>query len=102
MRRALLRLRPPVVLAVLFGLFALRPLAYASPTDPVWIQGIYDDADHDDVVLAATSTDGIREAPRGAAVDPRFLVLGVLSLADAAGHPDVALPACSIRAPPGT
>src|SRR5689334_12971079 len=26
------------------------PLAYASPPDPTWIPGLYDDADYDDVV----------------------------------------------------
>ena len=30
-------------------------LAYASPPDPSWIPGIYDDADFDDVVGLATS-----------------------------------------------
>jgi hypothetical protein len=42
-------------LAVLIVLCALVPLAYASPPDPVWIAGIYDAADNDDTVLAATS-----------------------------------------------
>jgi hypothetical protein len=34
----------------------LTPLAYASPPDPSWIRGIYDDADYDDVVVLITST----------------------------------------------
>jgi len=36
----------------------LPALAYASPPDPCWIQGIYDDADYDDVVALATSATG--------------------------------------------
>jgi hypothetical protein len=29
----------------------LRPLAEASPPDPTWISGVYDDDDFDDVVI---------------------------------------------------
>lgn|SRR5262245_39691228 len=29
---------------------ALPLLAYASPPDPIWVQGLYDDADGDDVI----------------------------------------------------
>ena len=32
-------------------LAALVPLAYATPPDPLWIAGIYDDGDQDDVVV---------------------------------------------------
>ena len=31
-------------------LIVLLPLAYATPPDPIWIPGIYDDADQDDVI----------------------------------------------------
>jgi hypothetical protein len=34
---------------------AIVSLAYASPPDPSWISGIYDDADFDDVVGQVTS-----------------------------------------------
>jgi hypothetical protein len=34
----------------------LTPLAYASPPDPSWIRGVYDDDDYDDVVVLITST----------------------------------------------
>ena len=40
---------------LLLALLALAPLADASPPDPVWIPGIYDGADFDDVVDMATS-----------------------------------------------
>jgi len=43
-----------LVLGVLAGLV---PLAHASPPDPTWIAGFYDDADFDDVVLAIVSAD---------------------------------------------
>ena len=34
-----------LVVALLIGLLAATPLAHASPPDPLWIAGIYDDAD---------------------------------------------------------
>ena len=46
------------VLASLVALAGLGPLAHASPPDPTYIPGLYDDADHDDVILLALSTVG--------------------------------------------
>jgi hypothetical protein len=40
---------------LLLPLAGLTPLAYASPPDPAWIEGIYDDADSDDVIVMITS-----------------------------------------------
>src|SRR5262245_22894193 len=41
-----------VVSLLVVALFLLlRPLAAASPPDPTWIAGIYDDDDFDDVVI---------------------------------------------------
>ena len=53
---------PLILLALLPALVVLTPLAYASPPDPVWVEGFFDDDDHDDVVVVITSA--------GAAVDP--------------------------------
>jgi hypothetical protein len=39
-------------------LAVLLPLAYASPPDPTWIAGIYDNADYDDVVALVTDGTG--------------------------------------------
>jgi hypothetical protein len=36
-------------------LLVLTPLALASPVDPTWIPGLWDDADFDDVILFLTS-----------------------------------------------
>ena len=51
-----------VLAALLPALVVLTPLAYASPPDPVWISGFFDEGDHDDVVVLVVST--------GAALDP--------------------------------
>jgi hypothetical protein len=41
---------------LLLGLtVVLTPMAWASPPDPTWISGMYDDADFDDVVTLLTS-----------------------------------------------
>ncbi len=48
----------PLILLALLILAApalLLALAYASPPDPSWIPGIYDDADNDDIVTLVTS-----------------------------------------------
>jgi len=46
--------------AVLLALavFLLVPSAYASPPDPTWLQGLWDDSDHDDVVILVTEAGG--------------------------------------------
>ena len=51
------------LLALIVGLLGtLSSLAYASPPDPAWISGFFDDGDHDDVVVLVTSA--------GGAIDP--------------------------------
>ncbi len=43
---------------ILTSLALLLALAYASPPDPSWIPGIYDDADYDDVVTLVMASTG--------------------------------------------
>lgn len=44
---------------LLVGLMVvLTPMAWASPVDPSWTKGVYDDADFDDVVTYLTSGTG--------------------------------------------
>ena len=44
-----------LLVAVLIGLlFVLSPMAFASPPDPSWLGGLWDDADFDDVILHLT------------------------------------------------
>ena len=47
---------------LLATLVMLTPLAYASPPDPTWVSGVFDDDDNDEVVFLITSST--------AAVDP--------------------------------
>ena len=48
----------------------LSVLASASPADPWWIVGIYDDADYDDVVALATAETG--SITPAVPAEPRF------------------------------
>lgn len=62
--------RGTFVSVLLLGLLlVLPPLAHASPTDPTWIPGFYDDNDYDDVVLfitgAVTAVDSRIAEPLG-------------------------------------
>jgi hypothetical protein len=52
------------VLIVVGLVVVVLSLAYASPPDPAWIKGFYDDADGDDAVLAITSGYGASGVPR--------------------------------------
>ena len=42
-------------------LLALAPVAWASPPDPVWVEGMYDGADRDEAVGMATALAGAVE-----------------------------------------
>jgi len=44
-----------IIWLLVLALSGLTPLADASPPDPSWVRGMYDDADGDDVVVLATS-----------------------------------------------
>jgi hypothetical protein len=48
-----------LTLLLVSGLFTIVPLAHGSPPDPTWVAGLYDDGDHDDVVLGITSASGL-------------------------------------------
>jgi hypothetical protein len=47
----------------------LVPLAHASPPDPTWIPGLYDDADYDDVVGLVTDGTGASSSQAPARVE---------------------------------
>ena len=68
---------PRVLLAVLITIVAAMPmLAFASPPDPTWTPGIYDDADYDDVVVLVTSATGDLSPVRAADLLPLFEEIG--------------------------
>jgi hypothetical protein len=57
------QLRCVLAIALSSALAAFMPLAPASPPDPVSVDGMYDAADYDDVVLLITSQEALAETP---------------------------------------
>jgi hypothetical protein len=45
-----------LLVGLLAALVALTPLAYATPPDPTWISGLFDDDDNDNGVFLVTSS----------------------------------------------
>ncbi len=92
----------PILPVLLVVISAVIPLAYASPPDPSWVKGIYDDADFDDVVVFITSGAGV--------VEP-FLQLDLRLVPPLAGYasqpaedtaPAVSRSSLQARAPPAS
>ena len=71
-----------VGLCLVAALLALTPAAYASPPDQTWIAGLYDNADHDDVILFITC--GLGAVQPSLVWSPRMVasVVGLVSPAD--------------------
>lgn len=56
------RWRRAFVVSFLLAVLALLvPLADASPPDPTYLGGIWDDGDYDDVVIVATSSSAVTD-----------------------------------------
>ena len=54
--------RRRLILLVVGAIASLAPLAYASPPDPGWISGFWDDGDYDNVVLLVISAVGTADS----------------------------------------
>jgi len=93
-------LRVPVLLMVLTGICALVPLAYASPPDPAWIGGIYDDADFDDVVVAVTGAHFLLGSALPVSCEVFLVVVGSIPPEMASGTVAAPPSAARTRAPP--
>ena len=61
MQGAMKRRLPALAVLLLSAVVTLTPLAYATPPDPAWIPGFWDDADHDDLIFRITSDVGAIE-----------------------------------------
>jgi hypothetical protein len=88
-----------LVLALSSCIVALIPLAHASPVDPLWIAGIYDAADSDEVVVLAASLESlVEETPL--VVTPVSMVADGIVSQNAAMAASPTLDASRPRAPP--
>jgi hypothetical protein len=89
-----------VVPVVVAALIALPVLAFASPPDPSWLGGWWDDDDFDTVILFITGHSPAIGSPAGG--EPTLLPLLVMPLRhrDAEWFPAPPSPAPDCRAPP--
>jgi len=87
------------VLSLLLVVTALVSLAYASPADPLWISGIYDAGDHDDVVWLVTHTGMAQDCAQTSSLASPTLI-GVLTIFSSSVHVPPRPPALHPRAPP--
>jgi hypothetical protein len=62
-----------LVLFLVAFILTLTPLAYASPPDPTWQLGFFDDDDFDEVVGYITSAAGLADGPSSAGSAPSRL-----------------------------
>jgi hypothetical protein len=72
--------RVVIILPLVAVLWALLPLAYAAPPDPTNVHGIWDDADHDDVVILATSSSGATDSHSQSDLAWQLVVAALLPL----------------------
>jgi len=68
--------RRSLALCLVAILATLITLAYASPPDPTYIGGLWDDQDFDDVVILATSASSIVDIHIGVLFAPVRVVVG--------------------------
>jgi len=88
-----------LVLVLLASSGALPFLAHASPPDPIWTPGIYDDADYDDVIGLLTDTAAVCELPL-VTVEPSSLGFGLVLSGSASVVSDAFLLGFRLRSPP--
>jgi hypothetical protein len=92
--------RAPLAVLLLGVLLALPAIAHATPTDPVWISGLYDDSDFDDVVLFVIAAVSAVDSALVDQAGPVVVCLGLIAPRkprSAQGRP---LAPLSTRAPP--
>jgi len=87
-------------LLLVVAMMSLAVLAYASPPDPDWISGLWDNGDYDDIILLVTSGVGIVDSHASEAGRP-FVSVCARATAEDDDRLDVRPPlSSSTRAPP--
>jgi len=89
-----------LIVLILIAPATLRTLAYASPPDPVWIHGIYDDDDFDNVVILITSGTAVAAPELSVDFEPAPLLVGRLAPAPETVILAISKSAIKPRAPP--
>ncbi|HEV8532569.1 MAG TPA: hypothetical protein VGT00_14205 [Methylomirabilota bacterium] len=78
----------------------LTPIAQASPPDPSWIRGMYDDGDFDDVIGLITFGSGLVAEIVRLEIRPELHVLTAILTPDDERVPPLSLASAQPRAPP--
>ncbi len=89
-----------VALALIVVALGLAPVAHATPPDPSWIPGLYDNADFDDVILLITSKLGAIQSNIIPSLRPVAFVLGLATPMPTESRPLRPLSSVFGRAPP--
>jgi len=89
-----------LLLLIAASLASETALAYASPPDPTWTEGIYDDADGDDVIISLTWAAWLVDLARQAGLTPRFVAIPLAQPGKVRLLPTPARSAFLGRAPP--
>ena len=92
--------RASLAVLLLAVLFALPAIAHASPTDPVWIPGFYDDNDYDDVILFITGAVSAVDTHNAAPIWLVTVCLGLIPSSKPQRASARPLESLSTRAPP--
>jgi hypothetical protein len=90
------RLLALLLLACLAGFSAL---AHASPPDPLWLAGLYDNADYDDVVALLSDTTAVGTSPL-LTIHRAHPVLSLLPSGATPAPHDASFLAFHLRSPP--
>ena len=93
-------MRRLVVPIIVITLVALRALAYASPPDPSWIAGIWDDDDFDDVIILITHTSCSSDPTLPVTPTPGTAIISLLPAIDDKPIPAPTTSVLHSRAPP--
>lgn len=91
-----------VLLVLAACITALTPLAYASPPDPSWIEGMYDGDDFDHVVVTITSFVGAVVSLPLCDVAPSQVAVASATPADESAVSTPAFSSPHTRAPPAS
>ncbi len=78
----------------------LTPIAQASPPDPSWIRGMYDDNDFDDVIALITSGSGLVSEITRVELRPDRIVITAILPPDDRAVPSLSVASAQPRAPP--
>jgi hypothetical protein len=87
-------------LLLVAALIVVLPVAYATPLDPTWLGGWWDDGDEDSVVLAVVHTIGVVAGVAMSQPKPDVLEGSVCLLVPPATIGGPVYPPYQLRAPP--